>query len=154
MIEPYSSCIAAVEINLLSIGLKKISDNDMVINYSDRTSRLRFMTERHYHPSVAVVLINSDNCEYEIGLLQKCMDAENYEIGVGALNTIRSQIEQAGVEGDIAKMKELTRAHVLLTVTQVEIFLIYYWHEISPMNVTIKQKYLVAEKLSLKRFGL
>lgn len=154
MIEPYSSCIETVDATLLLIGLEKIADDDMEVDYSDGNNNLRFTTEKYYHPSLSASLTNFDSCKYEIGLLRKCIDMNGYTVDVASLNVIRNQIEQAGMDGDTARVDALSRQHVLFSVTQIANFLLSHWNEISPVSALTRSKYLYAEKLSMKRFGL
>lgn len=99
-------------------------------------------------------MTNSDGCKYGAGLLRKCIDASGYDIDIVSLRGIRNQIEQAGADGDIAKVNDLSFQYVLLSVTQIANLLSTHWNEVSPVSPLVKSKYLQIEKLLMRRFGL
>ena len=78
MIEPYTAAIDACTQRLSAIGYLRTFDSDYGVSFSNGRYSIKLSTERYYHPSISMSLVDDKGRKFELGLVQRILAPNQY----------------------------------------------------------------------------
>ena len=78
MIEPYTAAIDACTQRLAAMGYKKTFDANYGVSFSNGKYTVKLSTERYYHPSISMSLVDNKGRKFELGLVQRILAPNQY----------------------------------------------------------------------------
>jgi hypothetical protein len=150
MIEPYRTVIVNKAEKFALLGFHVISDSEYQMSMAREGYKLSILTERYYHPSLSMALIDPSGVEFELGLLKKIIDPVRFDEDSRALKNLAESYKHASLMGEREKISE----YVALCIDQVLAFLLSWRHIVFSDLSQYKKEYDARERLLLRDLGI
>lgn len=150
MIEPYRTIIANNMENFASLGFNLVKDSDYSMSMSGNGFEILISTEKYYHPSISIALVDASGNEFEVGLLEKIIDPAKFDEDA---KTRKIWMESAKNASNFSK-QEIIKEYAELCINQVLAFLFHWRHIVLSDLEKYKEEYEKQERLMLGNFGI
>jgi hypothetical protein len=154
MISPYGSAIESNVARLSALGYSKSSDTEYEVSFSNSTYSVSFSTERYYHPSVVVTLIDRMGEKFSMGLVREILEPAQFAKELEQLKAIRSQYHLDDKNSSKGTRAAGVEAYMSFIVESVYKFLSIHRGELFTEDGNFLKQYQDMERARLKLLGL
>jgi hypothetical protein len=154
MIGPYGSAIELYVTRFSGLGYLKSPDTDYEVVFSNGAYRVSFSTEKYYHPSVAVTLIDSTGEKFVMAFVREILAPAQFAKELEELKGVRSRYHLDGQGTDKDTWAAGIEAYMSLLVEHVCSFLSALGGDKFTADETFLTRYRELERARLKPFGL
>jgi hypothetical protein len=154
MIGPYGSAIESNIARLSALGYSKSSDTEYAVSFSNSTYSISFSTERYYHPSVSVILIDATGEKFVMAFVREILAPAQFAKELEELKGVRSRYHLDGQGTDKDTRAAGIEAYTSLIVEHVCSFLSALGGDKFTADETFLTRYRELVRARLKPFGL
>ena len=138
MIEPYETVMDALTVKFSELGMTRVKNTEFSMTYSDGITSLELLSERYYHPSLSVTVVDSNGKEKTVRILKRILAPEQANADLMFLQELRSKhdFEHAHYE-DIRKNGSL-ESYIFTLMNQTLDFLISFRNKVFNASASLQ----------------